>query len=102
MPNYDYVCGKCGNTFEVFQSMNDARLEVCPDTACGGSVRRKLGTGAGFIFKGAGFYATDYRSSSYKERAKSDSAGGGGAGDTKPASSGGTSCCSGGACSHAG
>lgn len=91
MPNYDYACAKCGKTFEVFQSMNDPRLESCPDAACGGTVRRLLGTGAGFIFKGSGFYATDHRSATYNDSAKKDSA----AGETKPASS----CCSGGTCS---
>ena len=52
--------------------MNDAKLEKCPDTACGGRVKRLLGTGAGIIFKGSGFYQTDYRSSSYQAGAKSD------------------------------
>ena len=92
MPNYDYACAKCGKTFEVFQSMNDPRLESCPDQACGGSVRRLLGTGAGIIFKGSGFYATDYRSSTYKESAKKDAPA---ASESKPSSS----CCSGGSCS---
>jgi putative FmdB family regulatory protein len=73
MPNYDYVCQKCGHRFEIFQSMNDAKLEDCPQENCDGKVRRLLGTGAGLIFKGAGFYQTDYRSSSYKEGAKQDS-----------------------------
>ena len=73
MPNSDSVCGKCGRTFEVFQSMNDPRLERCIDEACGGPVKRKPGTGAGFIFKGSGFYATDYRSTSYREAAKKES-----------------------------
>ena len=74
MPNYDYVCQKCGHRFEIFQSMNDAKLEDCPQENCDGKVRRLLGTGAGLIFKGAGFYQTDYRSSSYKDGAKQDSA----------------------------
>lgn len=75
MPNYDYQCEKCGHQFEVFQSMNDAKLTDCPLEECDGAVKRLLGTGAGLIFKGAGFYQTDYRSASYKEGAKSDSAG---------------------------
>lgn len=66
MPNYDYKCAKCENVFEVFQSMNDAKLTTCPDQTCDGSVKRLLGTGAGIIFKGSGFYETDYRSESYK------------------------------------
>jgi putative FmdB family regulatory protein len=93
MPNYDYACAKCGKTFEVFQSMNDPRLESCPDEACGGSVRRLLGTGAGIIFKGSGFYATDYRSATYKESAKKDAPAP--AAESKPSSS----CCSGSSCS---
>ena len=73
MPTYDYVCEKCGHQFEVFQSMNDAKLTDCPQEDCDGSVRRLLGTGAGIIFKGGGFYETDYRSDSYKKGAKSES-----------------------------
>jgi len=73
MPNYDYQCGKCGHTFEVFQSMKDAKLEDCPQDGCDGKVRRLLGTGAGLIFKGGGFYQTDYRSASYQAGAKADS-----------------------------
>ncbi len=74
MPNYDYVCQDCGHRFEVFQSMNDPKLEDCPQAECSGKVRRLLGTGAGLLFKGAGFYQTDYRSSSYQAGAKQDSA----------------------------
>ncbi len=73
MPTYDYECQKCGNRFEVVQSMNDAKLEDCPQLACDGRVKRLLGTGAGIIFKGSGFYQTDYRSSSYQAGAKSES-----------------------------
>lgn len=73
MPNYEYECQKCGKRFEVFQSMNDAKLTDCPEDACDGSVKRLLGTGGGIIFKGAGFYQTDYRSSSYQEGAKKES-----------------------------
>jgi putative FmdB family regulatory protein len=72
MPNYDYQCGKCGHLYEVFQSMKDAKLEDCPLENCEGKVKRLLGTGAGLIFKGAGFYQTDYRSSSYQAGAKAD------------------------------
>lgn len=72
MPNYDYECQKCGKRFEVFQSMNDAKLTDCPEETCDGSVKRLLGTGGGIIFKGAGFYQTDYRSSSYQEGAKKE------------------------------
>ncbi len=73
MPTYDYQCGKCGHTFEVFQSMKDAKLEDCPQDDCDGKVKRLLGTGAGLIFKGGGFYQTDYRSASYQAGAKADS-----------------------------
>jgi predicted nucleic acid-binding Zn ribbon protein len=54
--------------------MKDPHLTVCPDEVCGGLIKRKLGVGAGFVFKGSGFYITDYRSESYKAGAKSDSA----------------------------
>ena len=70
MPTYDYECQKCGHLFEVFQSMTDERLKTCPE--CKGKVKRLLGTGAGIIFKGSGFYETDYRSDGYKTAAKKD------------------------------
>ena len=72
MPTYDYVCEKCDHEFEFFQSMSDARLTDCPVEGCGGHVKRKIGTGAGIIFKGSGFYETDYRSESYKSGAKKE------------------------------
>lgn len=74
MPTYEYVCTKCEKSFEAFQSMKDKALTKCPDKACKGRVKRLLGTGAGLIFKGSGFYITDYRSEGYKSAAKSDSA----------------------------
>jgi putative FmdB family regulatory protein len=79
MPTYEYECEKCGKNFEVFQSMKDKAFETCPQTSCPmeewgqGKVRRLLGTGAGLIFKGSGFYITDYRSEGYKKAAQSDS-----------------------------
>lgn len=73
MPTYDYQCETCGHQFEVFQGMNDPKLKDCPDDECGGPVKRLLGTGAGVIFKGGGFYQTDYRSDSYKQGAKKES-----------------------------
>ena len=73
MPNYDYECEKCGKRFEVFQSMNDAKLTDCPQPGCDGKVKRLLGTGGAIIFKGSGFYQTDYRSQSYKAGAKAES-----------------------------
>ena len=74
MPHYDYVCETCEKQFEVFQSMNDKRLTKCPEKGCKGKVRRLIGTGAGLMFKGSGFYITDYRSEGYKNSAKQDSA----------------------------
>lgn len=62
MPNYDYECQKCGHTFEVSQKMTDKPLSKCPK--CEGKLKRLFGSGAGIIFKGSGFYATDYKKSS--------------------------------------
>jgi len=73
MPTYDYECTSCGHKFEQFQSITAKPLRKCP--GCGKlKVRRLIGTGAGVIFKGSGFYCTDYRSDSYRNAAKSDSA----------------------------
>tara|TARA_B100000579_G_scaffold383179_1_gene352855 strand:+ start:870 stop:1130 length:261 start_codon:yes stop_codon:yes gene_type:complete len=58
MPTYDYFCEKCQNTFEYFQSMSDSALEKCPK--CNNKVRRLISGGSGLIFKGSGFYLTDY------------------------------------------
>jgi putative FmdB family regulatory protein len=82
MPTYEYQCQKCKKTFEVFQSMKDAPLTDCPNKKCKGKVKRLIGTGAGLIFKGSGFYITDYRSEGYKQAAKNDSSG---ASASKPA-----------------
>jgi putative FmdB family regulatory protein len=71
MPTYEYECTACGHRFERFQSIKDAPVKRCPE--CKRKVRRMLGTGAGIIFKGSGFYATDYRSSSYTQKAKQES-----------------------------
>jgi len=71
MPTYEYRCKSCEHTFEEFQSMSAAPLRRCPK--CGKGVERLMGTGAGIIFKGSGFYQTDYRSKSYQEQAKSES-----------------------------
>ena len=78
MPTYEYQCEKCGLEFEQFQSMKDDALTTCPKEACQkkrwgkGKVQRAIGAGAGLIFKGSGFYITDYRSENYKAGAKSD------------------------------
>ena len=79
MPTYEYVCEKCDHDFELFQSIKADALEICPKEVCPkkrwakGNVRRAIGTGAGIIFKGSGFYETDYRSESYKAGAKKES-----------------------------
>jgi len=71
MPTYDYRCEACGHEFELFQQMSAAVETVCPE--CGEeSLRRLVGTGGGILFKGSGFYETDYRSASYKKAADSE------------------------------
>lgn len=65
MPTYDYTCQACGRELEIFQSMTERPKRKCPE--CGAlRMKRHIGTGAGFVFKGSGFYETDYRSASYK------------------------------------
>jgi putative FmdB family regulatory protein len=71
MPTYEYECQKCGHHYELYQSIKDGPKRTCPK--CRGRVKRLLGTGAGLIFKGSGFYSTDYRTPSYAEGAKKDS-----------------------------
>ena len=70
MPTYEYKCEKCSITFERFQNITEEPIKKCPE--CGGPVKRLIGAGAGVIFKGSGFYATDYRSKSYKQEAKKE------------------------------
>jgi len=70
MPTYEYECEVCGNTFEIFQSIKAEPIKKCPK--CNGKVRKLIGAGAGVIFKGSGFYSTDYRSESYKSAEKKD------------------------------
>jgi putative FmdB family regulatory protein len=78
MPTYEYVCSKCGHQFDLSQSIKDPAISVCPKELCAqkrwgkGTVQRSIGGGAGLIFKGSGFYITDYRSEKYKEAAKKD------------------------------
>jgi putative FmdB family regulatory protein len=91
MPTYDYVCDACNHRFEEIQSFSAEPLKICP--SCGSDkLRRLFGTGAAILFKGSGFYETDYRSDSYKTAAKSESDAGKPAekpaGTEKPAASG--------------
>ena len=79
MPTYEYVCSKCEHQFDVFQAITEKPLTVCPKDKCGmkswgkGKIKRGIVSGAGILFKGSGFYTTDYRSESYKEAAKKES-----------------------------
>src|SRR4051794_19276259 len=79
MPTYEYECEKCRKGFEAYQSMKDDAFKTCPKEKCQmktwgkGKVRRLVGTGAGLIFKGSGFYTTDYRSEGYKSAAQKES-----------------------------
>ena len=73
MPTYDYECQGCGHKLEIFQSITESAKKKCP--SCGKSkLARLIGPGAGFLFKGGGFYLTDYRSQSYKAGEKADAA----------------------------
>ena len=71
MPTYEYECTKCAHVFERFQSMMDEPVKRCPKCRC--KVRKLIGSGAGIIFKGSGFYQTDYRSKSYRDGASKES-----------------------------
>jgi len=98
MPTYDYECGACEHRFELFQSITAKAVRKCP--VCGKlKVRRLIGTGAGIIFKGSGFYCTDYRGKDYNESAKKDStpASGGTSGSDGASGSSGAKDSSGGA-----
>jgi putative FmdB family regulatory protein len=88
MPTYDYECDN-GHRFEVFQSMKDDPLKECRE--CGAPVKRLIGPGAGFLFKGDGFYITDYRSKDYHKKAKAESSGGSDASSSKGSTDSGTS-----------
>jgi putative FmdB family regulatory protein len=90
MPTYEYRCGACGTEFEKIGRMSDPPVEACP--SCGADAERRLSAGAGLLFRGSGFYITDYRGESYRKAAAAD--GGGeaaakkpdaGKGDAKPA-----------------
>ena len=92
MPTYEYVCEKCGHEFEAVRSISAKPLRICPKEFCArkkwgrGRVRKKISAGGGLLFKGSGFYITDYRSEGYKQAAKKDSsAPAPAAGEGKPA-----------------
>jgi putative FmdB family regulatory protein len=76
MPTYEYECKACGHAFEKFQSITARPIKTCPK--CGGEVIRLISAGSGLIFKGSGFYETDYRSAEYKRRAREEGGGGSG------------------------
>ena len=90
MPTYEYVCEKCGHAFEKSQSMSEKPLTVCPKDLCArkkwakGRVKRQVSGGGGLLFKGSGFYITDYRSENYKQAAKKET------GAATPSSTAGT------------
>ncbi len=85
MPTYEYRCEKCGHQFELFQSIAADPIKICPKEQCPqkrwgkGAVKKEISAGAGLLFKGSGFYITDYRSEGYKAAAKKE------AGTTAPA-----------------
>src|SRR5258708_95525 len=89
MPTYEYVCEKCGHQFEKYQPISAKPLAVCPEEVCvrkrwgKGKVKRAIVAGGGLLFKGSGFYITDYRSEKYKQAAKKDAAPASAAGETK-------------------
>lgn len=70
MPTYEYKCTECGNIFERFQGIKEPPCTECP--SCNSPVKRLIGTGGGLLFKGSGFYTTDYRSKGYKEAKKKE------------------------------
>ena len=97
MPTYQYVCEKCGHQFDQLQSISAKPLTICPEKLCArkrwgkGKVKRAIVSGGGLIFKGSGFYTTDYRSEKYKEAARKDVAPASAPATTdKAAASGGT------------
>ena len=72
MPTYEYECQCCGHRFEEFQSITAEPRQTCPEANCLGPVKRLIGMGGGLLFKGTGFYITDYRSDGYQKAAKAD------------------------------
>jgi putative FmdB family regulatory protein len=88
MPTYEYLCEGCGHRFDELQSFKDDVLKVCPKCQ-EEKLRRLFGTGAAILFKGSGFYETDYRSDSYKQAAKAEQEAGGKASEAKGTDSAG-------------
>ena len=93
MPTYEYECKKCGHQFEVFQSIKDDAIKTCPKAQCPrdsgrGRVQRLISAGGGLLFKGSGFYITDYRSEGYKKAQKADTQSSSGKSDAKSGESG--------------
>ena len=82
MPTYEYRCPQCGAGFEKFQKMSDPPVASCP--SCGAEAERRISGGAGLVFKGSGFYITDYRGEGYKKAAQAE--GGGGSSDASSSS----------------
>ena len=95
MPTYEYLCEKCGYEFEKFQPISAKPLTICPKDLCAqkrwgkGKVRKLVSAGAGLLFKGSGFYITDYRSENYKQAAKKETGASTGAKAEKDSSGGG-------------
>jgi putative FmdB family regulatory protein len=89
MPTYEYECKRCGHTFEKFHSISASPPKRCPK--CRGKVSRLIGTGAGLLFKGSGFYITDYRSDSYRKASKAEQGGGSTPAATEKSGSSGSS-----------
>ena len=85
MPTYEYRCPACGTDFEKFQKMSDPPVAECP--GCGAAAERRISGGSGLLFKGSGFYITDYRGEGYKKAAEAEK-GGGGAASPAPAAGG--------------
>jgi putative FmdB family regulatory protein len=90
MPTYEYLCEKCGHQFEKIQPISAKTLTICPEDSCAqkrwgkGKVKRAISAGGGLLFKGSGFYITDYRSENYKAGAKKDSSPAASSSDAKP------------------
>lgn len=83
MPTYEYRCPQCGTDFEKFQKMSDPPVAPCP--SCDAQAERRISAGAGLVFKGSGFYITDYRGEGYKKAAQAE---GGGSPSTSSSDSG--------------